>query len=758
MRKLQLLASVAILLGVAIAAPAQVRPYIGYAYPAGGQQGTTVRIRVGGQGVNDVNGVLVTGCGVTAKVVECYRRLDNQEMDLLNEQLRELKRATSAVASASEKTAASSSPPLEERAGERRHPMDNERKLITRIENRVREFVQTPACAAISTLTFVEVTIRADAEPGAREIRLVTPRGVSNPLAFHVGQVPEFSRKPMLSATIQVLGKEARSLRKRPLEEVEDHVTLPCTLNGQIASGEVNRYRFEARKGQRLVISTHARALIPYIADAVPGWFQPVLALYDAKGKEVAFDDDYRFKPDPVILYEVASDGEYVLAISDSLHRGREDFVYRITLGEMPFVTSLFPPGQQCGSPTFRSPEPPTMKGWNLQEAKLTLPPADAARGIHSVVAVGAPVPPPATGGRLVSEPVSYAVDALPDPFEAEPNNSQAAAQKVTLPLIINGRIDRPDDWDVFQFRGKSNETVVAEVQARRLDSSLDSVLKLTDAAGHLLAFNDDREDLGAGVNTHHADSWLMATLPADGDYFVQIGDTARKGGEEYAYRLRISQPQPDFALRVVPSSISLRSKQTASLTVYAIRKDGFTGPIKLTLKNPPPGFSAAPVTISGTQTLARLTIKTDLSPTKEPVSLTVAGSANVGTTGSPVQRAHEAVPAEDRMQAFLWRHLLPASDLKAVVFDPTDQPRSKRVPPARQPSIASTNAVAVNKSDPTNGIARSNTTLLAAAPKPKFTKQQVAARLRQINRLYEDGLLTDDFYLQKIAECDAAQ
>ena len=67
------------------------------------------------------------------------------------------------------------------------------------------------------------------------------------------------------------------------------------------------------------------------------------------------------------------------------------------------------------------------------------------------------------------------------------------------LPVIINGRIDRPDDWDVFQFAGRAGETIVAEVTARRLDSPLDSVLKLTDAAGKVLAFNDDHEDPGPG-------------------------------------------------------------------------------------------------------------------------------------------------------------------------------------------------------------------------------------------------------------------
>ena len=60
------------------------RPYIGYAYPAGGQRGTTVYVKLGGQNLNDVNGVLVTGSGVTAKLVSYYRPLGPIEMNVLN--------------------------------------------------------------------------------------------------------------------------------------------------------------------------------------------------------------------------------------------------------------------------------------------------------------------------------------------------------------------------------------------------------------------------------------------------------------------------------------------------------------------------------------------------------------------------------------------------------------------------------------------------------------------------------------------------
>jgi hypothetical protein len=725
------------LAGLAIVTPvarAQGRPYVGFAYPAGGQQGTTFKIRLGGQGLDGVNEALITGSGVTAKVVEYHRRLNNQEMQLLKEQLKILKQTNAEVATV---MAPQMMPDLMDEMSSGEAPAKDD--LIVRIGERIDEFVPTPASASISSLVFVEVKIAPDAQPGAREIRLATLRGVSNPLMFHVGQVPEFSRKPMLTATLQVLGKEAQALRKRPSAEVEDRITIPCTVNGQIASGEENRYRFTARKGQRLVLTTLGRQLIPFIADAVPGWFQPVLALYDADGKEVAYDDDYRFMPDPILFYEVPKDGEYVFAIHDSIYRGREDFVYRVTIGELPFVTGIFPLGGRAGDPVTIK-----MKGWNLDKTELVPPVNDDGPGIHLLTT---------NGKGFVSNRVPFDLDILPECFDKEPNNDPAHAQKVNLPMIVNGRIDRPDDWDVFQFTGKSNDTIVVEVYARRLDSPLDSVLKLTDAQGTLLAFNDDHADLGSGVNTHDADSYLMARLPADGTYYVHLGDTARNGGEAYAYRLRISAPQPDFALRVVPSSASLRSNATAAVTVHAIRRDGFTGPIKLSLKDTPTGFTSAPVTMSATQTVTQLTIKTTLIATKEPTSLTIIGSAKI----DDAVIAHKAVPAEDRMQAFLWRHLVPAQDFQVVVFDPGYNPTPQRVPRVRPSAPVETNAT-VAVTAPMATVGTNTAATVPAAKKLNFTKQQITGRLKQLKLLYEEDLLTDDFYDEKVAECEAAR
>ena len=708
---------VAGLLTLSPATLAQVRPYIGFVYPAGGQQGTTFEIRLGGQNLDDVTQVSVSGSGVSARVVEYRRRLNPQDTQLLSEQLKILKKAKPQAGGEMMMMTPQANP-----AGKAPVGMDEPtRQLVAKIEQRLAEFVSWPACAAISSIVIVEVTVVPDAQPGRRELTLSTLRGVSNPLVFEVSQLPEIRRKPMISASYQVLGKEKLALRKRPADEVEQQITLPCILNGQIASGEVNQHRFQARKGQRLVISAVARELNPFVADAVPGWFQPVMVLRDANGKEVAYDDDYRFKPDPVILYEVPRNGEYVLGITDAIYRGREDFVYRVSIGELPFITSVFPLGGQAGASAKTE-----LKGWNLQGAKLMPPAPDAGPGTCSIAA---------SRDGFISNRVRFELGTLPECLEQEPNNDIAHAQKVTLPIVINGRIDRPDDWDVFAFSGEAGQTIVAEVDARRLESPLDSFLKVTDAAGNVLTFNDDHEDAEAGINTHDADSYLTVKLPAKGTYYVHLGDTARHGGEEYAYRLRISAPRPDFALRIVPSSLGLRSKSTATVNVQVIRKDGFSAPIQLTLKDPPAGFSAAPVALPANQPMARLTIKTDLVDTKQPVALKIEGRVKFpeGTI------AHLAVPAEDRMQAFLWRHLVPAQALDVLVFDPTYQPPPKRVPRARPATVPATQPAKV---DPA---------------KPKFSKQQVESRLRHLKTLFEDGLINDDFYNEKVVECETA-
>jgi len=269
-------------------------------------------------------------------------------------------------------------------------------------------------------------------------------------------------------------------------------------------------------------------------------------------------------------------------------------------------VTGIFPLGGKAGARTNLE-----IKGWNLPVAKLTENNKHRTAGIY---------PLSLRKGEWVSNHVPFAVDTLPERVEKEPNDQPKSAQRVKLPLMVKGRIGRPGDWDVLRFDGRAGDEIVAEVFARRLDSPLDSVVKLTDASGRQLAFNDDFEDKGAGLITHQADSRILIKLPAQGTYYLHLGDAQQKGGPEYAYRLRISRPQPDFALRVVPSTINVR-----------------------------PGMTVPPERMD------------------QPRSLHLEGSAMI--QGREMRRP--GVPAEDMMPAFAYRHLVPTKDWMVSVNGP---------------------------------------------------------------------------------------
>ena len=596
------------------AALAQRLPHIGYVYPAGGGQGTTFQVTIGGQYLDGVRNVHVSGDGVEVAVVKHTKPLTQKQANELRQRLRELQKKKGDAEAAKE---------------------------IAELRSKLATFNRN-ANPVIAETVAVEVTVAAGVEPGERELRLETPSALSNPLVFCVGQLSEVcEEEPKNNAT-----------------QVAKNVTLPAVVNGQILPGDVDRFRFQARRGQQLVAVARARELIPYLADAVPGWFQATLTLYNGEGEELAFADDYRFDPDPVLYYDVPEDGEYVIEIRDAIYRGREDFVYRLTLGELPFVTSIFPLGGPAGTRTSVEVE-----GWNLPAAKLS--PDIREPGIH---------PLSVREGPWVSNRVPFAVDTLSECLEQEPNNEPEDTQSVTLPLIVNGRIDPAGDWDVFCFEGRAGDEVVAEVCARRLNSPVDSVLKLIDPAGRQLALNDDHEDKAAGLTTHHADSWLHVTLPADGTYCLHMGDAQHKGGPAYAYRLRLSPPRPDFELRIVPSSINARTGMTLPVTVYAIRKDGFAGDIAMALKDAPDGFALSGWLPAG-QDRAQLTLTVPSTPSKEPVSLRMEGRATID--GRQVTRP--AVPADDLMQAFFYRHLVPADDLRVVVTGP-----ERRMAPVR--------------------------------------------------------------------------
>lgn len=622
----------------AAAQPGRNDPRVAYLAPAGACRGTTVEVIAGGQNLRNLTGIRVSGNGVEARVIKSYRlprNLDGDQRALLQWMIA-CRRAEINGKPAPQKPAPPK--PLEEGkpAPEVKLPELPMLDLLgtmslPEIEHwvlfmqRLDKMQPNPQLAEVAR---VEIKVAPDAEPGMRELRFNGLLGLTNPAHFEVGTLPD-----------------VRELEpNEPNSPAGAVAQVPCVFNGQIQSGDVDVFRFHARRGQNLVIRGEARSLIPYLADAVPGWFQMVVALRDAKGREVAYGDDFRFDPDPVICWKVPDDGDYSLEIRDSIYRGREDFTYRVSVGETPFVTAGFPLGGKQGEPLAMS-----VRGWNLPGDKLKL---DTSGTVHSARMPGKIAP---------SNDIPYIVDSFAETNEMEPNNDADKAAKIPFPCVINGRIDKPGDADVFRIDGKKGMDVVVEVQARRLRSPLDSVVHVSDEDGKVLGWNDDLMEkdgtlhLGDGLLTHHADSRVCIKLPATGPVFIRIADTQMHGGPEFAYRLRVCEARPDFELRVTPSVLNVPPGGHVPLRVHVLRNDGFNGEIQLKLENAPPGFHLDGATIPAGASQIRITLTTPPQ-----------GAGGVFTphlTGTAGTVTRTATAADDMMQAFLWRHLVPADE-----------------------------------------------------------------------------------------------
>ncbi len=609
----------------------QREPHAAYIFPAGGMRGTTFEAVLGGQYLDGATNLFVSGRGVRGVCLRHIRWLTPQQLNGLRNNFDKYQQLL--AMSRTNETYKKEAEDLRRRLEQQLREIGID-EFSMRALQEYRRMVSDPkrqVNPALSETVRLRIEIDPDAEVGEREVRLQGALGITNPLKFHVGVLPE-------------------KQEKEPNDVGPNVVTTqpPLVLNGQILPGDVDRFRIRARKGERLVAWVQARALIPYLADAVPGWFQAVLSIYDADGHELAYCDDNRFDPDPVVSIEVPADGEYDIEIRDSIFRGREDFVYRITVGTVPYITGIFPLGGPVGTET-----PVQLVGWNLPKSVIPFRPT--APGTFPIAV---------RAGDLLSNWQPFRADTWPEAMEREPNDDPTAAQPVTAPSIVNGRIQTPGDRDVYRFEASAGVEVVAEVYARRLNSPVDSILILQDSSGREIARNDDHTDPAAGLVTHQADSQLRTRIPSNGVYFLVITDTQTKGGPDFAYRLRLSTPRPDFELRVVPASVNLRPGATVPLTVFAVRRDGFQGPIDLELVSPTNGFRLTGNRIPAGQDKVRITLTGPAQPTGQLIPLKLEGVATIGDR--VVRRRVE--PADDMMQAFFYRHLVPAQNWYAFI------------------------------------------------------------------------------------------
>jgi hypothetical protein len=135
-------------------------------------------------------------------------------------------------------------------------------------------------------------------------------------------------------------------------------------------------------------------------------------------------------------------------------------------------------------------------------------------------------------------------------------------------------------------------------------------------------------DDGGPGYG---ADSRLDFTAPRDGEYLLHLKDVRGLQGPDFAYRLSIREPSPDFTLSATPENPNVPRGGRVPVEITANRTFGYQGPIEVKVQGLPKGITARPATIQPDQdsTLVIFEAAPD-APLTDAADFQILGSAKV--------------------------------------------------------------------------------------------------------------------------------
>jgi hypothetical protein len=498
----------------------------------------------------------------------------------------------------------------------------------------------------VVTSVKLKVTVAADAAPGVREFRIATELGISSLGQLVIVDAPVVLEQPGINSPTKA-----------------QPIPVPCVVSGRIEAAEnVDYYRFPATAGQVLAFEVYCARIQDKIHD-LQKHADPLIAVYDAEGRELAAADDGYFS-DPVLAFKVPKDGEYRIAVRDATYAGDPRWAYALLVTDKPYATHAFPLGVNPGQTVQAEPV-----GSAARESAWTIT-APPTPGIHT-----APLRLPAAE----TNPVPVVVSPLPIVAEVEPNDTPKAATRVTVPCGINGRIGAKRDLDHFVFAAAKGKPLRLEVFARRfgtvLRSQLDSQLDVMTPDGKILASNDDLNGKDAG---------LTFTPPADGDYVVRVRDLNNKGGDGYVYFLEIDFARPDFVLKCDPSKAMIGPGSRTAWYAQVTRLNGFAGPVKVEVPGLPAGVSVNPLTIPANMTQGCLVVSAAADAKMDAAAVNVVGTADAtDENGKPVTLTRTAVAVEEIYAPGGGRARFDAGMQAVAVTGPSDI-REVRVKPNR--------------------------------------------------------------------------
>lgn len=416
-------------------------------------------------------------------------------------------------------------------------------------------------------LARIEVVVPPATPLGMVPVRVLTDEGISGPLLVGVDAFPS-----------------VREVEDNNAFERAQKVVPPVIVDGQCPGGDVDFYRFTARKGQRLVLEVESAR--------IGAAFLPFLRLTDDKKRLLASDDTQALNGDARLVFVAPMDGDYVVELSDTRYRGGNPAHYRLKIADYDFAEEVFPLGGKRGSTVDF-----TFRGGNLAgEVRQSRALADSnLRNLMHLSLEGLLRP-----GMM---PPRVAIGDLPERLWLKNTGKDPRALDVQPPLVINSRLEKPGDVDRFQFSVEAGQIYRLAVGAEPFGSRLDGVLRVTDQMGRQLALADDTNILPTvpGLPAiQSADPELTLTVPAGSTLLVvELKDQRGRGGINFCYRMSIAPAVPDYLLQLAVSEINVPRGGTALLPVSVIRT-GFLGPIDLALRDLPTGWTARGGRVAG--------------------------------------------------------------------------------------------------------------------------------------------------------------
>ncbi len=448
-----------------------------------------------------------------------------------------------------------------------------------------------PVPAGILKSVKKKVTVAKDAPLGVREFRIATSLGLSS-----VGQLLIVDDPVVMEAPNNNTAALAQAIR------------LPCVLAGKLEVVEdLDYFKFEAKEGEIVTFEMFCARLQDKIHD-LQKHAKPMLTLLDSDGRELAANDHFFFA-DPMLSYKIPKAGTYFLQVRESTYDGDPRWVYAILATNQPYISHVFPmagnPGQTIDV------EPVGSARFALAKVKLSIPSTPGVQQVQLDI-----------NGKKTN-PATFIVSKLPQFIEREPNDEPEKANRVTLPVGINGMIGKKRDIDHYIFDTKKGKAIRFELKSRRfgtlLNSSLHGILEIMTPRGDVVASND---------TTHGLEASLIFTPAADGEYVLRIRDLNSKGSESSVYYIEADWAVPDFTLRCDPDKAMIGPGSSTSWYVHVVRQNGFAGPVQIDIKGLPKEITASPLTIPPTMTQGVIVLTAASKATLTATNVEIVGTA----------------------------------------------------------------------------------------------------------------------------------